>query len=125
MRRDEQWDFGEVHFAPSKLEVWRDKKVSIPIEELQDKWDEDAEILYIGSSASKFVQKRVQNEHIPFWNGVKSTSAYGGHAIGQIQNFENLEVWYFRCDKPLQMKKELLKEFKKQYGERPFANWKD
>ena len=118
-------NFGEVRFGPSNLMLWRGEKVSVPIEELQEKWVESADILYIGCSASKTVQERVRRDHIPFWKGEKQTPAFGGRVIGQIQNFENLQVWYLRCENPLKMKKDLLKEFKKQNEVLPFANWKD
>lgn len=113
-------NFGKVGFNEfSKLEKWKDKQVAIHIKELKNRWIENAKILYIGKSEIN-VQKRLL-QHIKFWNG-KNVSAYGGRIIGQIQNFENLEVWYLNCDTPEKTKKILLKTFKNQYGKFPFAN---
>lgn len=105
----------------SKLKMWKDRKVSVPIEELTNKWVENTDILYIGKSESKIVKKRII-EHFTFWNGNK-TAAYGGRVIGQIPNFENLYVWYLKCEQPKEIEKKLLKMFKNQYGKLPFANY--
>lgn len=120
-------NFGKVVFNPqSKLKIWKkgvkERIVSASIEELQENWVEKAEILYIGNCASK--TKNVQSLvklHIRFWNG-ENVSAFGGRFIGQIQNWENLEVWYLKSDNSAQMKDELLRLFENQYRKLPFAN---
>ncbi len=115
-------DFGKVIFGESKLKFWRGYEVSLTTEELQNKWVENANVLYIGkcSSKTKSLQKLVR-KHIEFWNG-KEVSAYGGKAIGQIQNWKDLQVWYLECADPQQAKTDLLKDFFEKYGKLPFAN---
>ena len=116
-------DFGKVAFSETaKLEKWRDRKVAVSIDELQNRWLNNADVLYIGKSESKTVYKRVL-EHLKFWNG-KKVSAFGGRIIGQIKNFENLQVWYMECEDSKKIKKELLCKFKNKYGQLPFANLK-
>ncbi len=117
-------NFGKIGFEKqSKLKIWRGEEVSVPVETLQEKWVENAEVLYIGKCSSKTkTAKKLVLKHIAFWNG-KNVSAYGGKVIGQIQNFDNLQVWYLECDNPSQMKDRLLNAFEEQYGNLPFANW--
>ena len=117
-------DFGKVDFnETANLEKWRDRKVAVSIDELQNRWLKDADVLYIGKSESKTVYKRVL-EHLKFWGG-ENVSAFGGRIIGQIQNYENLHVWYMKCEYSEKVKKELLCEFKNKYRQLPFANWQE
>ncbi len=116
-------DFIEISFSEScNLSLWRDKVVSVSIEELEDKWVNNCEILYIGKSESKTVNRRM-HQHINFWNG-KPVAAFGGRIIGQINNYENLEVWFLECDNPKNMEEILIKRFRNKYGKLPFANWR-
>lgn len=115
-------DFEKVEFnVCSNLKKWKKYTVSVPIEQLQNKWVKNAKILYIGRSTSITMQKCAL-KHLAFWNG-KNVSAYGGRVIGQLKNFEDLEVWYLECDEPAQVKNALLNSFKNTYGKLPFANW--
>ena len=115
-------DFGKVNFnSSSSLDKWKDKNVAVPIEKLHKKWVENTNILYIGKSETNISKRLMQ--HIDFWNG-EYVPAYGGRIIGQIENFFDLEVWYFECNNPSQAEKELLKTFKGKYGKLPFANWR-
>lgn len=118
-------NFGKICFyEKSNSGCWKGKDPTVSIDILQDKWIDNTNILYIGKSSSKFVKKRMM-EHIKFWNGTP-ISAYGGRIIGQLQNFENLEVWYLKSDNPDKTEKTLIQEFKaKHNNKRPFANWRD
>lgn len=121
-------DFGRISFAnETKLKKWRNKVVKMPVSQLEEKYSKlsDANILYLGKSECKKLtnRKRVL-EHIKFWSG-KNSPAWGGRAIGQIEDWESLEAWYYECDDPTQMKGELLKAFKARYGDLPLANWRE
>ena len=59
-------DFGKVDFnETANLEIWRDRKVAVSIDELQNRWLNDSDVLYIGKSESKTVYKRVL-EHLKY-----------------------------------------------------------
>ena len=64
------------------------------------KWIKDVDVLYIGKS-KKTVKERML-EHIEFYNwdknnkGDNNIRARGGRSIGQINNYDDLEVWYLQ-----------------------------
>lgn len=114
--------FQDICFEERSNTGWfRGKDPTVSIDKLKEKWVDNANILYIGKH-EKSVRKRMQ-QHIDFYNG-NPVAAWGGRVIAQIRNFQNLEVWYISCDKPPEMKRTLLNEFKAQYKKLPFANWK-
>lgn len=123
-------NFGKVEFLEhSKLKIWRPnskhKDPTVSIETLREHWVEDTNILYIGRRVTKPVRKRMI-EHFKFWNADdENAPGRGGRIIGQIKNWENLEVWYLKCENPIEMEKSLIKEFKERYNKRPFANLRD
>lgn len=100
---------------------YKGKNPTVTIEKLKNKWVDGADVLYIGKSETS-VQKRMQ-QHRDFWYG-EAVPAWGGRIIAQLQNFGNLEVWYFPCDIPKNMEHTLLKEFEAKYKQLPFANFK-
>lgn len=125
-------DFGKIEFSKNHYKAKCKKKgkeenLNYPLNDLEQKWVNDAKVLYIGKSESKFVQKRMK-EHIRLYtwdenhNGYNNVPARGGRSIGQIQNFKNLEVLYLKTDKPKEKEKELIRLFKEQYNKLPFAN---
>ena len=116
-------DFGKFEFkAHSTSGKWKGKNPDVSVEKLKEEWVDGAEILYIGKRERKTVYERVL-EHKNFLSG-EPISARGGRIIGQIPNYEKLEVWYLKCDNPTEMKEKLLQDFKKQYKKLPFANLK-
>ena len=117
-------DFGKIEFKEhSTSGRWKGKNPDVSIEELKCNWVTDAKILYIGKSSSKPVRERIENEHKRFWNE-ENVPGWGGRYIGQLQNYEKLEVWSLECDNSGEVKDKLLKDFKKQYKKLPFANLK-
>jgi len=87
---------------------------------LEQKWVENAEILYIGK-AERSIDKRME-QHIYFWSGNDYDSAWGGRLIAQIKDFDKLEVWETECDNPKAKERELIDKFVKEYKKLPFAN---
>ena len=106
---------------PSHAGWFRGEDPTLTIEYLKNKWVENASILYIGRSCGS-LRKRINN-HIDFWNG-KPCAAWGGRTIAQIEDYENLEIWYMECDNPKEKEKELINAFCEKHGALPFANLK-
>ncbi len=121
--------FNENHYKAKCKRKDNEEDLNYTLKDLERKWVNDAEVLYIGKSESKTVQK-LMIKHIKLYswddehNGYNNVPARGGRSIGQIQNYEKLEVWYLKCDNPTEMKEKLLQDFKKQYKKLPFANLK-
>ena len=102
----------------SKAGKWKGNEPTVSIGELEKKWIDDAVILYIGESNN--VQARIR-AHIDFWGG-KAVGAHGGRFIAQLQNYNDLEVWYLSCDGGKAKKSVLLQAFEARYNKLPFAN---
>ena len=114
--------FQNVVFKSNSDAFWfKGKNPTVSLDKLLDKWVDDA-ILYIGKH-EKSVRKRMQ-EHIVFWKGNRAT-AWGGRVIAQIENYEELEMWYLPCDNPKQMERNLLDVFCGMHDKKlPFANFR-
>ena len=111
----------------SKIFKGKPKNPSVEIEVLKRKWVSGADIVYIGKAGNSEGQghtvfKRMK-EHIGFWSG-QDKRAYGGCIIAQIENYQNLEVWYLQSNNPVKTEKYLRNvKFFSKYGKLPFANW--
>ena len=125
-------DFGEIGFDENYYKTkyrknGNEKDLNYPLYDLKQKLVNNSNILYIGKSKSKTMQKRMI-EHIKLYtwdennDGYNNVPARGGRSIGQIRNFKNLEVWYLESNNPDKTEKELLDLFQKQYKKLPFAN---
>lgn len=115
-------DLQKIYFNKcSNAGKFKGKDPTVSIDILKQKWVNDEEVLYIGKSETG-VGKRMRR-HIDFWKG-KPVAAWGGRIIAQIQNYDNLEVWYSACDNPKQAERELLDKFYDKHTKLPFANFR-
>ena len=121
--------FNENHYKAKCKRKDKEENLNFTLKDLEQKWVNNAEVLYIGKSESKTVQERMI-EHIKLYtwdeehNGYNNVPARGGRSIGQIQNFKKLEVWYLESKNPNRTEKELINLFEMQYAKLPFANRK-
>ena len=102
----------------------RDPTIS-PVE-LSKHWIFKSPILYIGKAGSSGNRSILRSRLKAYLNhGVgKSVAHWGGRAIWQIQNAEQLIVaWKIvTFMEPRDFEKRWLEEFKREFGSRPFAN---
>lgn len=103
---------------------YKGKEVNVSKDELEENWIHlgfDRNIIYIGESEGKNGVGARLKLHMRFGNG-EEINAHGGRYIWQIKDSDNLLVFWKRSDSPKKDKKLMLNEFKKEYGELPFAN---
>ena len=105
------------------------KNPNVNIEELEQNWVENSEIVYIGKAGSfdgsATLNSRLR-QYLNFGLG-KKVGHWGGRYIWQIENSQDLIVCWKIADKiePREMEKEQIKNYKIENGKRPFANLTD
>jgi len=116
---------------PSFLEIgtggfFKGKDPNVSISELNSRWVDDSDILYIGQT-NRTLYERI-DEYMKFGQG-KAIGHVGGCLIWQIEESRKLRLrWMIwpkdsKIDlKPEQEEKRLLRVFKNEYGKYPFAN---
>ncbi len=121
-------DFKDPGSGP---EIWDGRKVNVSVGELADNWitfkNGDEHIIYIGRAGGENtktnLKKRIR-KYILFGLGNK-VAHYGGRYIWQIGNFRDLEINWEPVDRPAEIERNLLDQFKKEHNQRlPFANLK-
>jgi ADP-ribosylglycohydrolase len=105
---------------------YKGKNPNISVELLHENWVEDADILYIGETKAT-LRERV-TALLKFGNG-KNVAHRGGRLLWQHKESHNFRVYWYACsdnENPVELEKELIKDFKTHYNEkRPFANLTD
>lgn len=105
---------------------FKGKDPNVPIEILKNNWVDDTVVIYIGKAGgegSVATLKTRLKQYLGFGQG-KNIGHWGGRFIWQLSNYKDLVV----CWKPLlngntrAAEEQLIKEFKKKFGNRPFAN---
>lgn len=104
---------------------------NVPLEKLWGNWVEDADILYIGqaggiSKNGKPSEATLQSRIIQllkFGNG-ENVGHWGGRYLWQHEYSPDFRVYWYVCvdENPVTLEKELIAEFEKTYGKKPFAN---
>lgn len=108
---------------------FKQKNPNVSLEELNQNWVNQSNILYIGKAgsltASATLYSRLK-QYFDFGNG-KSVGHYGGRYIWQIKKPYQLKVCWLPTPNhdPREVEKQLIKQFITQFGQRPFANLKD
>ncbi|MEH7388546.1 hypothetical protein V7147_24580 [Bacillus sp. JJ1521] len=108
---------------------FKGKDPNVPIEELKDNWVNDAKVIYIGKAgggkSAATLNSRI-NQLLKFGMG-KNVGHYGGRVIWQLENYQDLIICWKETpiDDPNDVKKHLIRVFKKVYRKRPFANLVD
>jgi hypothetical protein len=95
---------------------------NVPINELEKKWVDGADIIYIGQTTVS-LRKRICT-FMKFGQG-KHVAHHGGRFFWQIQGVEDLIVCWKALDEgedPRLVERALLREFKEKYRCLPFAN---
>lgn len=105
---------------------YKDRIVNVKNDKLKEKWlclGFDKNIIYIGKAGKSNTLKKRLKLYMKFGSG-KEDPHYGGRYIWQIKDSDNLLVFWKKSDNPEKEESEMLKDFKKEYRELPFANLK-
>ena len=95
-----------------------------PVTDLLKKFQTgDKKTLYIGK-ADKASTLRTRVRSLIKYGVMRDKKHVGGKAIWQIQNPYNLSLRYCTCQNSSEIEKQLLKNYKKAYGEYPLANFR-
>jgi len=105
---------------------FKGKDPNISLEELKKNWVEKSITIYIGKAGGinkKATLKSRLKQYLRFGQGF-NVGHYGGRLIWQLKNHSELKFcWLTLTDiEPREFEKELISEFIKKYGKRPFAN---
>jgi len=103
---------------------FKKKDPNVSTTELSDNWVNNANVVYIGMT-TKTLHKRL-SDYLDFGQG-EDVGHWGGRYIWQLRDHEELLVCWKEMPKgsPKDYERELILDFKKKYGERPFANLRD
>lgn len=105
------------------------KNPNVSIQELKNNWVDKSLVIYIGKAGSDGSSANLKSrlkQYFGFGQG-RNIGHYGGRLIWQLALSENLVVCWKSLpkDDPRATEGEYIKEFKNQFGTRPFANLVD
>lgn len=109
--------------------AFKGRNLNVPLTELHANWVESTPIVYIGkagSSTNSATLKSRLKQYFQFGEG-KPVGHWGGRYVWQLAGAENLlDCWKeILSPEPAEVETQLIKEFTRFYGKRPFANLKD
>ncbi|MBW8002734.1 MAG: hypothetical protein FVQ80_12050 [Planctomycetes bacterium] len=105
---------------------FKGKNPTVSISELEDNWIDGAYVINIGKAGGTDIKATLFsriNQYIKFGKG-KNIGHRGGRYIWQLKDSDELLIAWKPLDdeEPEDVESELINDFRKQYGERPFAN---
>lgn len=105
---------------------FKQREPNVSIEELRKNWVKDSPIIYIGKAGSENGSATLHSrlkQYFNFGQG-KAVGHWGGRYVWQLEEPYNIIVcWMETPDTdPRLVEAELIKQFEKKYGQRPFAN---
>lgn len=111
---------------------FKGKDPNVSIEELENKWVKHTDILYIGKAGgidkngkvlSSTLHQRIDSL-LSFGNG-KKAAHWGGRYLWQHCNSKEFMIYWYPCkevENAIELEKEMISDFEKEYGKLPFAN---
>lgn len=113
-------DDSKPHFLPlGSGGHFKGQDPNVTVEELQANWVDGTCVLYIGKATS--LKKRL-SQYMRFGNG-SNVGHWGGRYIWQLENVDRMLVcWKTTTERPRDVEKKMIAEFKEQFGRWPFAN---
>ncbi|WP_204987502.1 hypothetical protein [Sphingobacterium bovisgrunnientis] len=108
---------------------FKGKNPNVCIIKLQSNWVDDTPIVYIGKAGGSKLKATLHSrikQYFRFGEG-KVVGHWGGRYIWQLEGVANLIVCWkeILSSEPAEVETQLIKEFTRFYGKRPFANLKD
>jgi hypothetical protein len=104
---------------------FKDRNPTVQISMLKANWVNNEKVIYIGQAggngSSATLRKRLR-QYMKFGSG-KPIGHWGGRYIWQLKDSDNLIVaWKPTEEDPYVVESEMINEFRKIHGTRPFAN---
>lgn len=108
---------------------FKKKDPNVPVELLQSNWVKDRLVVYIGKAGGGGTKATIHSrlrQYLRFGQG-KKVGHWGGRLIWQLKDASNLIVCWKPLpeDEPELVESNLIRQFTKAFGQRPFANLKD
>ena len=105
---------------------FKGKNPTVSISKLQDNWIDGAYVINIGKAGGTGIKATLFSridQYIKFGDG-KNIGHRGGRYIWQLEDSDELLIAWKSLDneEPEVVETELINDFRKQYGKRPFAN---
>jgi hypothetical protein len=105
---------------------FKGKDPNVSIKDLKENYVSNSLVVYIGKAGSSTSQATLHSrlgQYLRFGQ-TKNVGHWGGRLIWQLKNHAGLEIcWKITVnDEPRDVEKQLLNEYIKQFGKRPFAN---
>jgi len=105
---------------------FREQDPTVTVDVLKNNWLEKPIVVYIGKAGGSGNLATLQNrlkQYMDFGRG-KKVGHKGGRYIWQLADSSDLQVCWLETpdEEPDEVETRLIKEFKDQYGKRPFAN---
>lgn len=101
---------------------YKGKNPNVSVQELNDNWVENTCVLYIGKATS--LKTRVST-YMSFGKGA-AVGHWGGRLLWQLADADEMLVcWKETEEIPRKVEEGLIADFKKIYGQWPFANLRD
>lgn len=107
-------------------EKYEGREVNVNKDKLEENWiclGFNRNIIYIGKAGKSNTLKKRLKLYMRFGCG-EEVSHYGGRYIWQIKDSDNLLVFWKKSDNPERDESNMLRDFKTEYKELPFANLK-
>jgi hypothetical protein len=105
---------------------FKGKDPNASLAELKSNWVSNSLVVYVGkaggSGSSATLHSRLK-QYLAFGQG-KKVGHYGGRYIWQLQNPKELIVCWkpLKVDEPREIERQLIADFSRQFGKKPFAN---
>ncbi len=108
---------------------FKGKDPNVSLDELKANWVDNSQIVYVGKAGSNTSLSTLRSrliQYFQFGQG-KAVGHQGGRYIWQLEEAEELTVCWKTIEgiEPATVETNLIKEFTRYYGKRPFANLKD
>ncbi len=108
---------------------FKGKDPNVSLDELKANWVDNSQIVYIGKAGSTSNASTLQSRLIQYFKFGQGNAVghQGGRYIWQLEEAEELTMCWKTIEgiEPETVETNLIKEFTRYYGKRPFANLKD
>lgn len=118
---------GPREFLPNSVGGhFKEKNPTVPTQTLEDRWVDNALVVYIGQSgggSSDATLNKRMKQFMKFGQG-QPVGHWGGRLIWQIKDNKKLKICWKSLpnDDPREFEKELIQQFENHYSKKPFAN---
>ena len=110
--------------STTAIEAYKEQSLLYTVEELERKWVEESDILYIGKAGSKSNHLQQRIRQFVRYAYSEGNNHRGGRALWQLENCHSLLIGYKEVLDAREAERSLICEFQTKFGKRPFANFR-